>query len=48
VPYRDAVSFWDPVLQNYFYKVELLVDLGGELGVPVRVNGHRWWTAEAS
>jgi RNA polymerase sigma-70 factor (ECF subfamily) len=35
-------------LWNYFYNPELLVDLGGELDVPVRVNGHRWWTGEAS
>jgi hypothetical protein len=32
---------------NYLYNPEFLVDLGGELGVPVRVNGHRWWLAEA-
>ena len=31
-------------LQNYFYNADFLVDLGGELGVPVRINGHRWWT----
>ena len=36
------------LLQNYFYNAEFLVDLGGELDVPVRSNGHRWWTAEAS
>jgi RNA polymerase sigma-70 factor (ECF subfamily) len=30
-------------LTNYFYNPEFLVDLGGELGVPVRVNGYRWW-----
>ena len=35
-------------LQNYFYNAEFLVDLAGELDVPVRINGHRWWTAEAS
>ena len=34
-------------LVNYFYNPEFLVDLGGELGVPVRVNGHRWWLPEA-
>jgi hypothetical protein len=33
-------------LQNYFYNPELLVELGGELGVPVRSNGHLWWRAE--
>ena len=32
-------------LENYFYNPELLVDLAGELDVPVRVNGHRWWAA---
>jgi RNA polymerase sigma-70 factor (ECF subfamily) len=30
-------------LENYFYTSDFLVDLGGELGVPVRINGHRWW-----
>ncbi|HEY3803539.1 MAG TPA: RNA polymerase sigma factor [Kofleriaceae bacterium] len=30
-------------LANYFYTSEFLEDLGGELGVPVRVNGHLWW-----
>jgi RNA polymerase sigma-70 factor (ECF subfamily) len=30
-------------LANYFYTPDFLVDLGGELGVPVRVNGYRWW-----
>lgn len=35
-------------LQNYFYNSEFLIDLAGELGVPVRVNGQRWWRAEAS
>jgi RNA polymerase sigma-70 factor (ECF subfamily) len=30
-------------LRNYFYNAELLVDLAGELGLPVRINGHRWW-----
>jgi RNA polymerase sigma-70 factor (ECF subfamily) len=35
-------------LWNYFYTAELIVELGGELDLPVRVNGHRWWTAEAS
>jgi RNA polymerase sigma-70 factor (ECF subfamily) len=35
-------------LWNYFYNPEFLVDLGGELGVPVRVNGYRWWPQEAS
>jgi len=30
-------------LVNHFYDPDLLVDLGAELGVPVRVNGYRWW-----
>nr|HEX4312487.1 RNA polymerase sigma factor [Kofleriaceae bacterium] len=30
-------------IANYFYTPELLADLGGELGVPVRGNGHLWW-----
>jgi RNA polymerase sigma-70 factor (ECF subfamily) len=30
-------------LSNYFFNPDFLVDLGGELGVPVRVNGYRWW-----
>jgi RNA polymerase sigma-70 factor (ECF subfamily) len=30
-------------LRNYFYNADFLADLGGELGVPVRVNGYRWW-----
>ncbi|MEO8800386.1 MAG: RNA polymerase sigma factor [Polyangiaceae bacterium] len=34
-------------LRNWFYNAELLVDLGGELDVPVRVNGNRWWWDEA-
>jgi hypothetical protein len=35
-------------LQNYFYNPEFLVELGAELGVPVRSNGHRWWRAEVA
>lgn len=34
-------------LQNYFFNADFLVDLAGELEVPVRNNGHRWWTAAA-
>jgi RNA polymerase sigma-70 factor (ECF subfamily) len=34
-------------LRNYFYNAELIADLGAELGVPTRNNGHRWWTEEA-
>ena len=30
-------------IQNYFYNVDFLIDMGAELDVPVRVNGHRWW-----
>jgi len=33
-------------LENYFYNPDFLEDLGGELNVPVRVNGHRWFLAE--
>ena len=32
-------------LENYFYNAEFLVDLAGELGLPVRINGGRWWAA---
>jgi RNA polymerase sigma-70 factor, ECF subfamily len=35
-------------LRNYFYNDEFLVDLGGELGVPVRSNGRRWWSREVA
>jgi len=31
-------------LRNYFFNPDLLLDLGAELDVPVKVNGHRWWT----
>ncbi len=34
-------------LANYFYNADFLADVGGELNVPVRVNGHRWWVPEA-
>ncbi|HLK89626.1 MAG TPA: RNA polymerase sigma factor [Polyangia bacterium] len=34
-------------LENYFYSPDFLVDIAGELQVPVRVNGHRWWIPEA-
>jgi RNA polymerase sigma-70 factor (ECF subfamily) len=33
-------------LANYFYNPDFLTDIAGELGVPVRVNGHRWWIPE--
>ena len=29
-------------LANYFYNPDFLDDIGGELGVPMRVNDHRW------
>lgn len=32
-------------LANYFYTSELIEELGKELGVPTRVNGHLWWRA---
>ncbi|HSN89876.1 MAG TPA: RNA polymerase sigma factor, partial [Anaeromyxobacteraceae bacterium] len=34
-------------LRNYFYSPELLVELGAELQLPIRVNGYRWWAPEA-
>jgi RNA polymerase sigma-70 factor (ECF subfamily) len=30
-------------IRNYFYNADFLADLAGELGLPVRSNGHRWW-----
>jgi RNA polymerase sigma-70 factor (ECF subfamily) len=30
-------------LQNYFYTPDVIADVCGELGVPFRSNGHRWW-----
>lgn len=30
-------------LQNYFYTPDLIAEVCGELGVPSRVNGYRWW-----
>ena len=32
-------------LQNYFYTSELIEELGKELDVPTRINGHLWWRA---
>ena len=29
-------------LQNYFYTSELIAELGAELQLPVRINGHLW------
>jgi len=31
-------------LQNHFYDPELIAELCGELGVPWRSNGYRWWS----
>lgn len=31
------------LLRNYFYNPELIADVCGELDVPYRSNGHRWW-----
>lgn len=33
-------------LANYFYNADFLGDIGGELDVPTRSNGHRWWISE--
>ena len=30
-------------LQNYFFTPDVIADLCGELGVPFRPNGYRWW-----
>jgi RNA polymerase sigma-70 factor (ECF subfamily) len=35
-------------LRNYFYNADFLAELGGELGVPVRVNGQRWWRGDGA
>jgi RNA polymerase sigma-70 factor (ECF subfamily) len=35
-------------LRNYFYNVDFLQDLAGELGLPLRVNGYRWWRDDSS
>ena len=32
-------------LENYFYNADFLVDLAGELRLPVRINGGRWWNS---
>jgi RNA polymerase sigma-70 factor (ECF subfamily) len=34
-------------LQNYFYSPDFLAEVAGELGVPVRVNGHRFCGSKA-
>ena len=30
-------------IRNYFYNPEFLADVCGELNLPFRANGHRWW-----
>jgi RNA polymerase sigma-70 factor (ECF subfamily) len=30
-------------LRNYFFTPDLIADVCGELGVPHKPNGHRWW-----
>jgi RNA polymerase sigma-70 factor (ECF subfamily) len=30
-------------LHNYFYDPELIAEVCGELGIPSRTNGRRWW-----
>lgn len=30
-------------LQNYFFTPDLVEDVCGELGLPFRANGYRWW-----
>jgi RNA polymerase sigma-70 factor (ECF subfamily) len=30
-------------LANYFFTPDFIAEVCGELGVPFRVNGHRWW-----
>jgi RNA polymerase sigma-70 factor (ECF subfamily) len=32
-------------LRNYFYNPELIAEVCGEMGLPVRSNGHRWCRA---
>lgn len=32
-------------LVNHFYDPDFVADLGGELGVPTRSNGYRWWVS---
>jgi RNA polymerase sigma-70 factor (ECF subfamily) len=33
-------------LRNYFYNTDLIAEVCGELGVPARENGYRWWKSE--
>jgi RNA polymerase sigma-70 factor (ECF subfamily) len=30
-------------LRNYFFTSDIIAEVCAELGVPFRVNGHRWW-----
>jgi RNA polymerase sigma-70 factor (ECF subfamily) len=30
-------------LRNYFFTPDFVAEVCGELGVPFRPNGHRWW-----
>lgn len=30
-------------LQNYFFNPDFIGEVCGELGLPFRSNGHRWW-----
>jgi RNA polymerase sigma-70 factor (ECF subfamily) len=30
-------------IRNYFFNPDLVAEICGELGVPFRVNGYRWW-----
>lgn len=47
-----AVTFLEPDgdriarMVNHFYDPDFLTDVAGELGIPVRVNGYRWWLKE--
>lgn len=33
-------------VRNYFFTADFIADVCGELGVPFRVNGYRYWSAE--
>jgi RNA polymerase sigma-70 factor (ECF subfamily) len=35
-------------LRNYFFTPDLVADVCGELGVPFRPNGYRWWLPSRS
>jgi RNA polymerase sigma-70 factor, ECF subfamily len=32
---------------KYFFNPDLIREAAGELAVPVRVNGYRWWRRES-